>query len=73
MLFGVFGLLALVVLVLFWFDKEFTLRGKLIATLIYLALVGLSFLVPLVGGIGVAVFGLALYFVMFPSGGFGNH
>ncbi len=68
----VLHVLSFVVLILFWFDKEFGLRGKLIATVIYLALIGLWFVEPLLGGVGVCTFGMALYFVMFPSGKFGS-
>ena len=64
---GVFGVLALVVLVLFWFDKEFAPWGKVVASVIYLLTWLAFFFEPLLGGLLQAVFGLGLYFLMYPS------
>ncbi len=67
-MFYVAGVLALVVLILFWFDRDFSVRGKLIATAIYLVLWAIDFVVPFGTPVSHLVFGLALYFIMYPSG-----
>jgi hypothetical protein len=63
----VLQLFSLFMLALFWVNKDFSLRQKLIVTLIYLAIFGARFYWPMLSGLGVTVFALTLYFVIFPS------
>jgi hypothetical protein len=61
------GMLALVLLVLFWFNREFSIRAKLLVTVVYLATFAGDLIVPFCGSIMQLVFALGLYFLMYPS------
>jgi hypothetical protein len=65
-------LFSLFVLALFWLNGGYSVRRKLIVTTIYLAVFAVSFLAPTFGSWGVIIFGLALYFAVFPSRGRGH-
>jgi hypothetical protein len=69
MLFGVFGLLAIILLVIAWLRPELSLALKLILTGIYAATWLIAFLSGLAMTIIQAVYALGLYFFLFPSGG----
>lgn len=64
----VFGLLALVLVVLLWFDKEFSVRAKIVVTVVYLLTWCANLVIPFGTLISQAIFSLALYFLMYPSG-----
>ena len=65
---ALFGVFALVMLILFWFKGDFSIRTKLIITGIYLAIFLLDFVIPFATVVAHGVFALGVYFLMFPSG-----
>lgn len=67
MVWYVFALLAFVVLILFWFDREFAIWGKFLATAICGLIWAAYVAEPLFGMVLHAMFGLGLYFLMYPS------
>jgi hypothetical protein len=64
----IFGVFALVMLIVFWVKGDFSLRTKLIITGIYFAIFLLDFVLPFATVIAHGVFALGLYFLVFPSG-----
>jgi hypothetical protein len=69
MVFGVFGLLAIILLVMTWVRAELSLVFKLVLTGIYVATWLLAFVDGWALMVLQGVFALGLYFFLFPSGG----